>query len=274
VYVDVLGVVHAVCNGVWLLVLAKVLREAIIWWRIACAAVLGAVPIVWVALSGYNSVWTFFACTPLLLVIAYRWRGGRHLVWQTAVCTVFGACAVGISIVVSQRVQALTVSTIALVCACAAVGVSCVRAYRRVQRHVVPIEVHIGRITVRAQGLIDTGHHLCDPLTRTPVLIMDARQWIDDVPIGWRDAVLSGDVLRVCHDARAEDEEVQWERRFRCVPYRGVGRDQQWMVAFSPDAVRIDDRQWCRGRVLIGLRAGTLRADDAYAALIPMALVG
>ncbi|MDT2294998.1 sigma-E processing peptidase SpoIIGA [Paenibacillus larvae] len=43
--------------------------------------------------------------------------------------------------------------------------------------HLAQVEVRIGESVMVCTGLVDTGNQLYDPLTRTPVMVMEAGEW-------------------------------------------------------------------------------------------------
>lgn len=63
----------------------------------------------------------------------------------------------------------------------------------------------------------------------------------------------------------------------RLVPYRGINKGSQFMIALKPDEVSIvqEGRTVTTGRVLIGLDGGRLSMESAYRAIIhPVLLEG
>jgi stage II sporulation protein GA (sporulation sigma-E factor processing peptidase) len=65
-------------------------------------------------------------------------------------------------------------------------------------------------------------------------------------------------------------EPFVWQDRLRLVPYRGVNRSTQFMLAIKPDRVVITlgEKQYESLKVLIGLDSGKLSSDNAYQAII------
>lgn len=54
------------------------------------------------------------------------------------------------------------------------------------------VAVEIGGTTVTCRGLIDTGNRLYDPVTRAPVIVMEAAVWEDVLPGRWLALIRSG----------------------------------------------------------------------------------
>jgi len=135
------------------------------------------------------------------------------------------------------------------------------------------VEVWIDQDQSSCVGLIDTGNQLTDPLTRSPVIVMEAGLWLNAFPEGWIDRLrdLSADQWIM----EMQDASVPWQDRLRMVPYRGVNRGStQWMIAVKPDKVVLTHggtTTECT-KVLIGLDGGKLSSDGSYQAILHSAL--
>lgn len=123
-------------------------------------------------------------------------------------------------------------------------------------------------------GLIDTGNHLYDPLTRTPVMIMEASQWKEQLPEAWLKRIQQFEADQIV--AAIGEDEFAWQDRLRIIPYRGVNRGTQFMLALKPDKVIITqgDATTETAKVLIGLDGGKLSSDGSYRAIIHPTLIG
>ncbi|OPH47522.1 sigma-E processing peptidase SpoIIGA [Paenibacillus ferrarius] len=135
------------------------------------------------------------------------------------------------------------------------------------------ITIHVGDYTASCKGLIDTGNQLYDPLTRTPVMVMEVSEWGDVFPAQWLERIRSADVDQII--SGLGEEEFVWQDRLRLVPYRGVNRNTQFMLAIKPDKVVIthNQTQTEASKVLIGLDGGKLCSDGSYQAIIHPALI-
>ncbi|MNP54274.1 Sporulation factor SpoIIGA [compost metagenome] len=135
------------------------------------------------------------------------------------------------------------------------------------------VEVEIKGHRLSCVGLVDTGNQLYDPLTKTPVMIAEAKLWKDVLPKEWLKRMQTQDAESIV--AAMGEEEFEWQDRLRIVPYRGVNRSTQFMLAIRPDKVQLQyaGRNWETRKVLIGFDGGQLSADGSYQAIIhPMLL--
>ena len=142
-----------------------------------------------------------------------------------------------------------------------------------VRSHMAEVRVTIGDCEKRCVGLIDTGNQLYEPLTRTPVMVMEASLWQEDLPPAWIKRIRDSEVDKLL--MTMHDEQFVWQDRLRLVPYRGVNRGAQFMLAIKPDLVIVqrDGEIFETRKVLVGLDAGKLVADGAYQAIIHPSLL-
>ncbi|MEI7026757.1 sigma-E processing peptidase SpoIIGA [Paenibacillus sp. y28] len=137
------------------------------------------------------------------------------------------------------------------------------------------VEVRVEGSVYHCKGLIDTGNQLYDPLTRTPVMVMETVIWQEVLPASWVERIRGGRVEELV--SGLEQEEFIWQDRLRFVPYRGVNRDTRFMLAIKPDQVviRHEERTIEAAKVLVALDAGKLCGDGSYQAIVhPMLMSG
>lgn len=129
-------------------------------------------------------------------------------------------------------------------------------------------EVVIGQHKVHCVGLIDTGNQLYDPLTRTPVMIMEVDHWRNALPPTWVEMVQAGQQDKLLEAIGSEQWE--WQHRLRLVPYKGIQKGSHFMMALKPDKVviHVDNERIETEHVLIGLSGDKLSSDRSYEAII------
>jgi stage II sporulation protein GA (sporulation sigma-E factor processing peptidase) len=130
------------------------------------------------------------------------------------------------------------------------------------------VQIHIDMFSSTCMGLIDTGNQLYDPLTRTPVMIIEASVWGDVLPVSWLQHIQEANVDQIISGLGTE--EFIWQDRLRLVPFRGINRNSAFMLAIKPDKVVIthQGQQFESVKVLIGLDGGKLCSDGSYQAII------
>ncbi|SEN12286.1 sigma-E processing peptidase SpoIIGA [Paenibacillus sp. OV219] len=302
VYIDVLFMVNLLIDGSNLLLTAWVRSIRAKWWRVLLAAIIGALYailivfpplsflftiVIKIALSfamlltafGFGSVQHFvrnvgafygvnFAAAGAVLGAHYLLMNSSNKLWQTVVTVngspsfmlkssmLFVFCLVGVGYyiyrsVMTQRKERNLVTT-----------------------HLAEVKVRVDGVEHTCTGLIDTGNQLYEPLTRTPVMVMEAAVWQDVLPASWIHQIREAQVDKLLA-SMTDEEPFIWRDRLRLVPYRGVNRGAQFMLAIKPDLVTIDreGELFESKKVLIGLDAGKLTHDGTYQAIIHPSLL-
>ncbi|SFB35989.1 stage II sporulation protein GA (sporulation sigma-E factor processing peptidase) [Cohnella sp. OV330] len=145
---------------------------------------------------------------------------------------------------------------------------------KRLEALVVDVNIRIGDREWTCRGLVDTGNRLYDPLTRIPVMILEASLWRDELPKGWADRLRSESADRLIGELEeAEGGLSSFRDRYRLVPYRAAGGNSKLMLAVKPDSVTISDAAGkeapcVQRRVLVGLDGGSLSSEGAYRAIV------
>ncbi|MEC2074687.1 sigma-E processing peptidase SpoIIGA [Metabacillus fastidiosus] len=130
----------------------------------------------------------------------------------------------------------------------------------------VLIKVDSNELLLR--GLIDSGNQLYDPISRSPVMIIDASKAKSFLPEKLFEQALKDDVMAsVSHDS---EEGHEWEHRVRLIPYRVVGHENQFLLGFKPDEISIQTKEGTIHvkKAVIGLNRTTLSSDDEYDCII------
>ncbi|MFB4211041.1 sigma-E processing peptidase SpoIIGA [Shouchella sp. JSM 1781072] len=127
------------------------------------------------------------------------------------------------------------------------------------------VKIEIEDFTFETRGLVDTGNQLKDPLTRAPVMIIEAHLLHPLLGKQQTDDMLNMETK----------ENHPFMHRIRLVPYKAVGQKQPYLTAFKPDQVTIyyGDEQFVTKRVLLGLYGEALSAEGQYQTIIHPQLV-
>ncbi|UVI32203.1 sigma-E processing peptidase SpoIIGA [Paenibacillus spongiae] len=301
VYVDVLFLMNVLINGSTLLLTAWVRGVRARWWRVLLSASLGAVYAVMLVFPSLNLLFSIplkllFSIMMLLVAFGFgsvqlflRYIGAFYAVNFAIGGTVFGLQYLLMNgsnrlwdsmWIVNGNVHTELKLSTAFLLSSVCIGLYIYRSvmvFRKekalVQTHLAEVCVTIGDRQQRCTGLIDTGNQLYEPLTRTPVMVMEASLWQADLPASWLLGIKEAQVDKLI--AHMDASESAWQDRLRLVPYRGINRGAQFMLAIKPDRVVIEreDETFESTKVLIGLDAGKLVADGAYRAIIHPSLL-
>lgn len=296
VFLDIIFLVNVLIDGALLWATARTRSLRFRWWRLAAAAVLGGVYVVFLFFPPLSFLYTLgvkVTLSLLMLLTAFGFGGLQHFARNTAAFYAVNFAAAGAILglyyirdssddVLSGLVDARVIEPLpAIVLLGLALGfwlfrkvLQTAKRKQEVEQFIAQVEVRIGDVSASCAGLIDTGNQLYDPLTKTPVMVMEAAQWGDHIPEAWLHQIRRAEVDQIIA-AIGTDDAFMWQDRLRLVPYRGVNRNTQFMLAIKPDRVIITsgDKRIEAMKVLVGLDGGSLSADQAYQAIIHPALL-
>ncbi|NEW05281.1 sigma-E processing peptidase SpoIIGA [Paenibacillus sp. SYP-B3998] len=296
VYADLIFLLNFLMDAAMLMVTAKTRKISFKWWRLVGSAFLGAMYVVMMFLPvptflftfsvkcmfcmgmimtafGFGSLQNFLRNLGAFLLVNFAVAGGMfgiHYVLASSsevmkgiVFTQSGAPMFQVQV----GIMFIAVLILPLIWWFRTVF-SSVKQREDLTSFLAEVTIYVEDFTASCKGLIDTGNHLYDPLTRTPVMIMEVSEWGDVLPGEWLQRIRSADVDQIISGLGTE--EFIWQDRLRLVPYRGVNRNTQFMLAIKPDKVVIvyNNKQIEASKVLIGLDGGKLCSDGSYQAII------
>ncbi len=175
-----------------------------------------------------------------------------RVVWWTSIATIFTVFAIPIGMMSLRTFWSLSTRL------------------RRDQQYVFPFTVSVGSKTVTMRALLDTGNSLIDPITKIPVAVVQSRATMELLPPMLKRAVESGaDPLKALYDAGDDLEHLA--HRISVVPYRGVGGQGGYLLAFRPDdAVIVEgNRHVSVMPILCALQKESLSKLSNYDCILP-----
>lgn len=296
VYIDLIFLANFVIDGILLALTAWMRKVKCKWWRLALSSLVGAMYVVMMFVPQLSFLFTFlikFGLSLIMLWIAFGFvslqsylhhLGAFYMVNFAAAGGIIGfhyliqnsgdlfkgiwyTTSGGLSFEIKVGFWFVCIVFLGVVLLFQAVQTT-KRMTEKREALLGEVAVWIGSVKITCVGLLDTGNQLSDPLTRTPVMVMEAALWECYLPPGWSHRLLEGQPDQLIMGLA--EEEFEWRDRLRLVPYRGVNRGAAFMLALKPDQVRIElgGMEYTTSRVLIGLDGGTLSGDRAYRAII------
>lgn len=301
VYIDLIFITNLFIDGALLWVTAWMRKLKPPWWRITVSAVVGALYVVMMFVPQLSFMYTFvikFGLSLLMLWITFGFGSLQNYIRNMGAFYIINFAAAGGIIGIHYLLQN-SGEIFNGIWFTASGGLSfelkigfwftfiaffgillwfkMVQSTRRnlENRHVFmgEVMVEIAGHRVNCTGLLDTGNQLSDPLTRTPVMVMEASLWEDRLPASWKGRLAEGEPDKLVLEL--DSTEFEWQDRLRLVPYRGVNRNTAFMLALKPDVVHISigGKISSSSKVLIGLDGGNLSGDRTYQAIIHPKLV-
>lgn len=302
IYLDIILLLNVAIDTLLLWFTAYFRKERVVWWRILVASTLGSLYLlflvfpallmfhewfiklsfslfmIWVAF-GYHQLQRFFYNVCMFYFVAFVFGGGVfaldffvrpdtqvvHGVLQTA----GGGYGVG-----TRSVLLILAGGFLLVMLLSLRSYKGIQEPRKLAHFLVEVTVSIDGKDIVCRGLVDTGNRLYEPITRTPVMIVEQKLFTECLPEALAKVIEEENKLDKMDELMAAIS-VEWQGRLRLIPYRSVSRGMDFLLALKPDSVTIiqDDRRVYAVKVLVGLNPIALSADGHYQAIVHPALM-
>ena len=120
--------------------------------------------------------------------------------------------------------------------------------------------------TVKMKAMLDTGNQLKDPITGTPVIVVEKEKLSGLLPeniLNHSDDIIGGDWSE-------NEENVCYRARFRIIPFCSIGKQNGVLLGFKVDEVKVvtDIEEIVNHKVIVCLYNQKLSKTGTYSALI------
>lgn len=282
VYGDVVLLVNAAVDAALLLAAGRLAGVAARPWRVTAAALLGAAYALgaylwpgWWPYTGPGKVLASIAMVAAAFAPERPRRFLRLVGWLWVSAALVAGLALAFGTVAAGPLGALAGGppwwALAGALGVLLLGAAWIWPWRSVRAvRTVELRVAFDGREARCRGLVDTGNRLRDPVTAAPVLVAEVGALGEVLPRELRDALGRGgdpewgEVAALASASSAAG-------RLRVLRYGTVGTTAGLMLAMRMDGVECRDgsRRWHHPGALVGLTAGRLDPDGAFAALVP-----
>jgi stage II sporulation protein GA (sporulation sigma-E factor processing peptidase) len=291
IYLDMVLAVNLVMDWLILWAVALCLRLPFSYMRITAGALIGALYAVALVLPSLGFLATFgikILFSLVMIGVAFAWRSWqlylRILGCFYLISFMAGGAVMGVAYLVKDAgaiatyngVMALInfpagwlLTGIGILVLISVIGASAYRKHFQKFQYSVPLTVCFEESTVAARALVDTGNHLRDPFSQSPVVIME---------YGVLKPFLPAELNCVLQAAKGKGLEglgnvlrgTPWETRIRMLPFHSLGNRQGLLPGLVADQVyvEVDDTTVCHRKVVIGIYQGLLSPDRQYQALL------
>lgn len=302
VYIDLIFLMNLLIDASLLLTTAWMRKQKIIIWRIALSAAVGAMYVMMMFLPELSFLFTFivkFLFSVVMLWVAFGFGSLQSYLRNMGAFYIVNFAAAGGILGIHYLLQSsgdvwngilysasgglshsLKIGTLSVLIIFVIVllgfrwVISSRQRQERMATYMAEVQVRIGMEEVACCGLIDTGNQLTDPLSRLPVMVMEAAIWDKYIPKEWIGKLAAERADNLILEW-TEEGAFPWPERLRLVPYRGINKGTQFMIALKPDEVTVimDGQRHSTTRVLVGLDGGRLSTEGTYQAIIHPSLV-
>jgi stage II sporulation protein GA (sporulation sigma-E factor processing peptidase) len=288
IYLDAVWFLNLCFDGLLLMLTAVMLKRKLIFWRIAAGAFIGSL-IVLLMFTPFSEIVahpiTKIIFSVCMVIIAFGFKRFRFFL-QGLLCFYFSAFIVGGGLIglhyfiksniFLSEFGLLTVSSglgdpVSWLFVIIGFPVIWYFARNRVEDielkkiqydQIVEVTIEIEGNLLQLRGLVDSGNHLYDPISKTPVMVLDMKKADHMLPPSLIEAAKNLDQLSF--------DQLEWENRIRIIPYRGVGLSHQFLLALKPDKIMIHtgSESIQAKKALIALNTESISSDDLYDCLL------
>ncbi|MCL2003588.1 MAG: sigma-E processing peptidase SpoIIGA [Oscillospiraceae bacterium] len=265
IYIDSLALLNLIINYLLLLATARIGGIGFNRWRVAAAALFGAGYAVMVWLPGFwflsGFFWKALSCAAMAFIAFGGVRPARLArlgLLFIALSFLLGGAVLAIGLFMGEGVSGgvpyIPVDFKTLFLTAGLSYAVLTLAFKRLGRHgpgetADILAVWDGR-HIRVRALIDSGHTLTDPISGAEVAVLDRAAALTLLPPDAA-ALIDGVLLRDAAGVMELMGSLGFGARFRLVPYRAVGVDCAFLLAFRPDGVTVGGKK--RPGCLIGI---------------------
>ncbi|MBF8982234.1 sigma-E processing peptidase SpoIIGA [Lutibacter sp. B2] len=130
----------------------------------------------------------------------------------------------------------------------------------------IPISIEVENHISNLKALIDTGNALEDPLSKSPVIIVEYKAIKDLLPLEIQDVFDNANNINF--EAISKMAQTSgWVNRLRVIPFKSLGKENGILIGFKPDQVQVEDQK-CVQNIIIGIYEKTLSRNGDYSALL------
>ena len=135
------------------------------------------------------------------------------------------------------------------------------------------IKIKINEQVVSTKAMIDTGNLAKEPITNTPVVIVESSLLYDILPkeiLNNLDMILGGDLSKI-----PEKIQSQYMSKLRCIPFSSLGKQNGMLLGIKADEIEVEreeDKKITKN-VIIGIYDKSLTKRGEYRALVGLDLI-
>lgn len=131
------------------------------------------------------------------------------------------------------------------------------------------ISIVFDQKTISINALIDTGNALYDPVSDSPVIVVEFQAIKDLLPEEVKNIFVECSENDLSLISKVMCDSV-WAKRFRLIPFTSLGKENGMLIGFKPDLVEVIEETQKRDLkdIVIGIYNKRLSKDEKYKALL------
>ena len=291
IYIDVILIENLLMNSIILFATGLVLKTKIRTTRIIISSLIGAIYTIIAYISQlriYSNILLKFILSLVIVYIAFNPNNIKQLLKDILIfyltSFVFGGAAFAlIYIVKPQEILKnngliLTKKSLRIILMSAVISFSIIIiAFKIIKNKITAkdmycdIDVELNNKKIQTKAMIDTGNFLKEPITNTPVVVMEHTLLYDSIPkeiLNHIEEILGGDFSKIPKEIKEE-----YELKLRVIPFSSLGKQNGMLLGIKADNIQINYQGENKenNNIIIGIYNKSLTKRGEYRALIGLA---
>lgn len=293
IYIDVVLIENLIMNYIILLATGLILKLKIKNIRLIIGSLLGAIYTI-VSYTGFLELYSNFilkiVLSVIIVYIAYNPQSVKklckELLFFYLTSFVFGGAAFALIYIIKPQdilmKNGLFLGTYPLktvILAAIVAFIIIIAAFAIVKNKIskkdifVKIEVSINGRIIETKALIDTGNMLKEPITNTPVVVIEHTLLYDSLPkeiLNHLEDIIGGDFKKIPEEVRNK-----YVSKLKLIPFSSLGKQNGMLIGIKPDYLKIikEEQIEKRQNVILGIYDKSLTKKGEYRALMGMEFV-
>ena len=293
IYVDVVLIENLIMNYIILLATGLILKIRIKHIRLILGSLLGAIYSI-VAYTGILKVYSSFILKIILSIIivyiAYNPQAVKklckELLFFYLTSFVFGGAAFALIYIVKPQdilmknglfLGTYPLKTVILAAIVAFVVVitafTIIKSKFTKKDMICEIEVKLNTKIIKTEALIDTGNMLKEPITNTPVVVIEHTLLYDCIPkeiLNHLEDIIGGDFEKI-----PEEIKNVYISKLKLIPFSSLGKQNGMLIGIKPEYLKIikEEQINVKENVILGIYDKSLTKKGEYRALMGMEFV-
>lgn len=293
IYIDVVLIENLIMNYIILFTTGLILKLKIQSIRILIASLLGAIYSI-IAYTGVLKIYSSFllkiVLSVLIVYIAFNPQNVRKM-WKDLLIFyltsfAFGGAAFALIYIVKPQdiimknglflgTYPLKTVILGAVIAFAVIiaAFSIVKSRISKKDMFCEIETKINNKIVRTRAMIDTGNMLKEPITNTPVVVVEHTLLYECIPkeiLNNLENIIGGDFKKV-----PEQIKEKYISKLKLIPFSSLGKQNGMLLGIKPEYIKIikEEEEEIKKNVIIGIYNKSLTKKGEYRALMGIELI-
>lgn len=292
IYIDVVLIENLLMNYIILFATGVILKIKIKHIRLILASLIGAIYTIIAYISAlriYSNIFLKFILSLIIIYIAFNPKSVKKLFKFTLIfyltSFVFGGAAFALIYIVKPqdilRNNGLVLNTNSLktifisaiiAFAIIIIGFKVVKNKISAKDMYCNIKIILNQKEIETKAMIDTGNFLREPITNTPVIVVEHTLLYDCMPkeiLNHLETILGGDFSEIPDKVREE-----YISRLKVIPFSSLGKQNGMLLGIKADKVIIksDEEEKENDNVIIGIYNKSLTKRGEYRALLGIEL--